>query len=390
MLLALYSLFWGPSPITAQLIATAQNASFAANGGPIAGASLIEAADNAAFSANAIVSSSASLNLMTANAGFVATGGPIVAASLSEAAAAAALAASAGTVIHAALNLTAQGALHNLTGGPIVRAALSRTAANATLASIAGSLRFATLNKTAQPATLLAADTVLIEARLSATSTATLSTSGGPRIVASLIGTSSASINAIGKTMITARLSESATPAAIVASGTGIVRAYLNAVADQAAITASGTVTTPPLTLRELVFRALFTRMQTVPGIAVSTRRFTLPAMVPPGDLPCLMQWEQPEIARNQTGLPDKRLWEAWIVIVFTNPDTTVSGSTIINPILDAIEKALTIDDIGRNLCTLGGLVHYARIEGTVIKETGDTDTTGLGGAVVPIRIMPP
>lgn len=141
---------------------------------------------------------------------------------------------------------------------------------------------------------------------------------------------------------------------------------------------------------RETVFQALFARLQAIPGVLTTSRRMTLPGQVAIGDMPRLMLWEQPEIARNQTSLPDKRVWEAWAVIVFSNDDSSIAGATIINPMLEAIEAALGVDDFARNVCSLGGLVHYARIEGTVIKETGDTDTTGLGGAVVPIKIMPP
>jgi hypothetical protein len=57
---------------------------------------------------------------------------------------------------------------------------------------------------------------------------------------------------------------------------------------------------------------------------------------------------------------------------------------------VEAVEAALAVDDFAHNTCTLGGLVHYARIEGIVVKETGDTDSNGLGGAVIPIKIMPP
>lgn len=141
---------------------------------------------------------------------------------------------------------------------------------------------------------------------------------------------------------------------------------------------------------RETVMQALFTRLAAIPGLTSSSRRMTLPAMVAPGDMPRLMLWEQPERASNVTSLPDKRVWEAWAVIVFINDDPSVPGATIVNPFIDAIEAALAPDDRARNLCSLGGLVHYARIEGSIIKETGDTDTTGLGGAVVPIKIMPP
>lgn len=141
---------------------------------------------------------------------------------------------------------------------------------------------------------------------------------------------------------------------------------------------------------REVIMEALFARLQAIPGIVSTSRRMSLPAQVLPADQPRLMLWEQPETARGATSLPDKRVWEAWIVIVFTNPDPTIAGATILNPMLDAIEVALAIDDFGQQVCSLGGLVHYARIEGSIVKETGDTDPTGLGGAVVPVKIMPP
>jgi hypothetical protein len=166
------------------------------------------------------------------------------------------------------------------------------------------------------------------------------------------------------------------------------VSATLEETADPATSVASATVA--PLGMRETIMQALFARLQAIPGIATTSRRMTLPAMVPPADQPCLMLWEQPETARGATGLPDKRVLEAWAIIVFTNGDQAVPGSTIINPFLDAIEAALKVDDFGRNVCSLGGLVHYCRIEGTIVKESGDTDVSGLGGAVVPIKIMPP
>lgn len=141
---------------------------------------------------------------------------------------------------------------------------------------------------------------------------------------------------------------------------------------------------------REQVFQALFARMQRVPGMTSYSRRMTFPQQVSPGDMPALMQWEQPEMVRGATGQPDRRVWEAWIVIAFTNDDPKVAGATIVNPMIDAVQNILAIDDFGRNTCTLGGLVHYARIEGPIIKETGDLDSNGLGGAVIPIKIMPP
>lgn len=141
---------------------------------------------------------------------------------------------------------------------------------------------------------------------------------------------------------------------------------------------------------RETVMTALFDKLSTMPGFTTYSRRMTLPAQIAPGDLPALMVWEQPERARGATGLPDKRVWVAWVVLVFINDDPAIAGATIINPMIDAVEDVLKVDDYGHNTCTLGQLVHYVRIEGQIIKETGDTDSNGLGGAVIPVTIMPP
>lgn len=141
---------------------------------------------------------------------------------------------------------------------------------------------------------------------------------------------------------------------------------------------------------REQVSQALFARMQAIPGFVSFSRRMTFPQQIASGDQPCLMMWEQPELARGQTSMPDRRVWEVWIVIVFTNNDPRIPGATIVNPFVEAVEAALSVDDFARNVCSLGGLVHYARIEGPIVKETGDLDSNGLGGAVIPIKIMPP
>jgi hypothetical protein len=173
-------------------------------------------------------------------------------------------------------------------------------------------------------------------------------------------------------------------------TGTGTVVDFVNALFGTSSSFASNSGTLIDLGFRETVMRALFARLRTIPGFTSYSRRMTLPGVVPPGDMPALMQWEQPEMARIRTGFPEKRVWEAWVVLVFINQDQTIPGASIINPMLDAVELALAVDDFARNVCSLGGLVHYARIEGSIIKETGDTDSNGLGGAVIPIKIMPP
>jgi hypothetical protein len=145
---------------------------------------------------------------------------------------------------------------------------------------------------------------------------------------------------------------------------------------------------------REQVFQALFSALQ-APAIAdlVTTfsRRFSPPDQIQPLAFPQLMLWEQSEKTEySGPQMPRKRAWSALIVVYFQNTSKTVPGATIINPIMDAIEATLRYDNPATNALTLGGLVTYCRIEGQTIKETGDTDANGIGGAVIPIRILIP
>lgn len=120
---------------------------------------------------------------------------------------------------------------------------------------------------------------------------------------------------------------------------------------------------------------------------------------IPPGLLPCLILWEQPEETRYEghVGLP-LNTWEAVVLVVFQNlskprggdPTTAVPGATIINPLVDAVRAALAPDDPGSNNYTIGGLVYWCRVEGKTVIETGDTDADGYGGAVIPLRILVP
>ena len=151
---------------------------------------------------------------------------------------------------------------------------------------------------------------------------------------------------------------------------------------------------------REQVFQALFDQLQENTLLPVTySRRMLDYSAIAPGLMPILMLWEQPEEShyRSGRGLPQD-IWEALIVVVFQNtsrprngdPTTAIPGATIINPIIDEIRAALTPDDPTTNSLTLGGLVEWCRVEGRTVIETGDTDGSGFGGAVIPVRILIP
>jgi hypothetical protein len=155
---------------------------------------------------------------------------------------------------------------------------------------------------------------------------------------------------------------------------------------------------------REQVFSAIFDRLKTAPGFTKYSRRMIDYSVIPPGIMPICILWEQPEESDYGT---HQRIridhWHALVVIFFQNdsrpqeddPTTAIPGATIINPLVDAVNRALGPDDGQGNLTLRDadhptGLVQWVRIEGTTVIETGDTDSAGIGGAMIPLRILVP
>lgn len=148
-------------------------------------------------------------------------------------------------------------------------------------------------------------------------------------------------------------------------------------------------------TTREQVFNALLDLMASgVPGIQGFliknySRRMIMPANIPVDDTPSLFVWEQDELTVDKgTATPSIRYWDAWVVLVMRNPDKQRPGGTIINPIIEQVEAA--IPDPSTDIQTLDGLVTWTKIMGDTIKNTGDTDPNGLGGFVIPVKMLVP
>lgn len=149
---------------------------------------------------------------------------------------------------------------------------------------------------------------------------------------------------------------------------------------------------------RETIFEALFEQLQTVPGITTYSRRMMDYTAIASKLLPALILWEQPEdTSHDGQGLP-KNTWEAIIAVFFRNPsrpvggdpNTAIPGATILNPLIDGVRLSLAPDNFMTNSYTIGGLVEWCRVAGKTIKETGDTDSDGRGGAMIPIEILVP
>lgn len=149
-------------------------------------------------------------------------------------------------------------------------------------------------------------------------------------------------------------------------------------------------------TTREQVMGALLTQLSAnVVGVKTFTRKIVLPSEIGPVLLPSLSLYRLREKwVSTPNALPNVRHWDVWLILVVKNLNrATVAGDTIINPILDSIEDALSPSGPGRALMgtqTLGGLVQQVIIEGDIHVEPGDTDPNGIGGAVIPLHIVVP
>lgn len=157
-------------------------------------------------------------------------------------------------------------------------------------------------------------------------------------------------------------------------------------------------------TSREQIFSALFALAKAaqfpspIMGFttwAATARKYVDPGQLGPDQQPFLAQWEGPNERYERHGnrlIPVRLLYArlcCWARV--DSGDTQQLGSTYLTSMLEAIEAALAPDVSGYGqpgLLTLGGLVQWCRIEGIVLKFTGDTDQQAL--VSIPIRILWP
>jgi hypothetical protein len=157
-------------------------------------------------------------------------------------------------------------------------------------------------------------------------------------------------------------------------------------------------------TSREQIFSALFALLGTatfaspIAGKTTwggSARKYVDPAQLPMEQMPFLSQWEGPNERYERPGnrlVPVRTLAcrvNCWARV--DSGDPAELGTTYLTLMMEAIEAAMAPDTAGYgspNLLTLGGLVQWCRIEGTVLKFTGDTDQQAM--VSVPIRILWP
>jgi hypothetical protein len=139
---------------------------------------------------------------------------------------------------------------------------------------------------------------------------------------------------------------------------------------------------------REAIFTALFALVSGLPQFVLTSRKFRLWDAVPPEQRPCLLQYQGPESnkeGQRQPLAPVRRMTAKFFI--YTNVKEVDVPATIMNPLLDAVDNALS-PAIPGQVQNLGGLVSSCYIDGETIVVTGDLDGDGI--AVIPITILAP
>lgn len=128
------------------------------------------------------------------------------------------------------------------------------------------------------------------------------------------------------------------------------------------------------------------------PIFKVVSQRMKLPDEVDAdAEMPCLFLADHGETYTPQAerlGTITTMNFGLYIYVSFGR-DPKVIPSKVMNTILNQIDRAFyAATDRVTEVCTLGGLVSHAWIEGELVKVPGELD--GIGLAIVPVKVLIP
>ena len=142
---------------------------------------------------------------------------------------------------------------------------------------------------------------------------------------------------------------------------------------------------------REAIQAALFAHLTGnatgLTDLKIASRRLKAPQDVGAGNCPALFQVYKGETVEWTGMQPLKRTMHLDLVLYVHSGDKSFPTSSLLNPMLDAIEQSFGAGDPAQ-LLTLGGLAHRVTINGRI-----ETDEGLLGEyayAVVPVDILTP
>lgn len=148
--------------------------------------------------------------------------------------------------------------------------------------------------------------------------------------------------------------------------------------------------------IRENIYAGIFAFFSALtvggsPAFKKATRQLKVWENVEPEDQPALLMLQKSESCSKPRGLPAK--WTLSIdlyLYVHTGSqyDPDIVPSQLLNPLMDAIEASLTLDDVSNNACTLNGLVSHCFIDGVVEIFEGNLGDQAV--CIIPITVVVP
>jgi hypothetical protein len=139
---------------------------------------------------------------------------------------------------------------------------------------------------------------------------------------------------------------------------------------------------------REPIYEALFALLAAAAPFQTASRRLRHWSNVEAAEQPALFQVQKRETAKEAEGAPAQWRAEIDVYVYCQAPDDETPPTSVLNPLIDAIELALQPSgaDMTLGVQTLGGLARHCWISGAI-----ETDEGALGGqavAIVPIEIL--
>ena len=138
---------------------------------------------------------------------------------------------------------------------------------------------------------------------------------------------------------------------------------------------------------REIIYQALFSLASTSAAFVTTSRRWKHWGDVDAASQPALFQNQKGEHVTAKNGLPAQRKLLVDICLYANNGDPNQPSSSLLNPLLDALESALAPDPVTERQ-TLDGLVSHAFINGAIEIFEGVLGAQAV--AIVPVEILIP
>lgn len=138
---------------------------------------------------------------------------------------------------------------------------------------------------------------------------------------------------------------------------------------------------------REQVYAALFSALQTIPGLVTVSRRLKNVQDVQPEEFPAAFQLQERQSLKYQGSVPARSTLRASWLFYAHSADPSVAPSTALNNLVDAACSILSPTSTQQRN-TLGGLVEYAAIAGDIEVFEGVLGDRAI--AIVPVEIILP